>query len=62
MSIFSKAKKTTVEVEKKPCEHMHLAPRWENAADMGKRDRVTSYVCDGCGQNFTPAEADAIAR
>ena len=42
------------------CLHGELAPRWDNAADMGKYDAVSSYTCNSCGTSFTPAEAEEI--
>ena len=45
---------TTAEVP--PCPHTTLTPRWDSVADMGKEDKVTSYRCDGCEQEFTAAE------
>jgi hypothetical protein len=42
------------------CHHGALVPRWNEAADMGKRDRISNYLCEGCQQEFTPAEAEAI--
>ena len=44
------------------CHHGALVPRWDEAADMGKRDRISNYLCEGCQQQFTPAEADALHR
>lgn len=42
------------------CGHVTVVPRWDNAEDMGKSDRVTVYHCEGCNTDFTPAELDAI--
>lgn len=42
------------------CGHMTLVPRWDNAADMGDKDKVTVYSCESCQQQFTPAEAQNI--
>lgn len=42
------------------CAHGALVPRWDNAADMGKADRVSHYYCEGCGSTFSPAEAEHI--
>ena len=41
------------------CTHGALVPRWDSAADMGNADKVTSYRCDSCGQEFA---ADEIAE
>lgn len=42
------------------CAHGALVPRWESAADMGKSDLISSYYCEGCSTEFSPAEAAAI--
>lgn len=42
------------------CGHWEMAPRWDSAADMGKKDRVTSFACTGCQETFTPEEARQI--
>ena len=44
------------------CAHGALVPRWDSAEDMGTVDRVAHYYCEGCGQQFSPAEAEAIRR
>jgi hypothetical protein len=41
----------------KECNHWELAPRWDNAADMGIKDKATSYECTGCKKTFTAEEA-----
>jgi hypothetical protein len=38
-----------------PCPHTALTPRWDSVADMGNTEKVTSYTCQGCHQEFTPA-------
>jgi transposase-like protein len=43
--------------ERIPCPHTALTPRWNSVEDMGKEDRVTSYLCQACGSTFTPEEA-----
>ena len=63
MSIFSKSRKPARDPMVKnaaPCEHWELAPRWSNATDMGKRELVTSFVCGGCGESFTPDQAASL--
>jgi hypothetical protein len=47
----------TEAVELPPCPHTALAPRWEAAEDMGKMDKVSSYLCQACGATLTPEEA-----
>ncbi len=38
------------------CPHVMLAPRWDNAADIGHEDRATGFVCSGCNSLFTVDE------
>jgi hypothetical protein len=42
------------------CPHGVLIPRWDNAQDMGREDRISSYRCDSCGEQFDPEEADIL--
>ncbi len=39
-----------------PCPHTTLVSHWDSVADMGKEDKVTSYRCDSCEQEFTAEE------
>jgi hypothetical protein len=59
LSRFARSKDPEVAVAETPvaCAHKGLAPRWDNAADMGKKDKITSYACTGCQQSFSPEEA-----
>jgi hypothetical protein len=43
------------------CSHWELAPRWDNAADMGIKDKATSYECTGCKKTFSREEAARLA-
>jgi hypothetical protein len=45
----------------KECGHWELAPRWENAEDIGKKDKITYFTCSGCKGEFTPEEAKRFA-
>ena len=49
--------KEKVEVVVPPCPHTAIAPRWDNAADMGKHDKISCYVCTACGQVLSADEA-----
>lgn len=40
------------------CSHATLTPRWSAPEEMGQEDRVTSYHCERCGAQVTPAEAN----
>lgn len=42
------------------CGHTTLVPRWDNAEDMGKAEKVSAYRCESCGEDFAPAEAQEI--
>ncbi len=35
------------------CPHAALTPRWDSAADMGKTELVSSYVCESCHESFS---------
>lgn len=39
-----------------PCSHTQLVPRWANAADMGKGNKTSEYVCAPCSAHFTPEQ------
>jgi hypothetical protein len=42
------------------CLHTTLTPRWDNAADMGNAEKVSSYTCQSCHQTFTAAEGQTL--
>lgn len=46
--------------EAPPCPHLVLTTRWDRAEDMGHEDRASYYVCESCGEKFTPDEAEAL--
>lgn len=46
--------------EEPPCPHVTLVPRWGNAADMGKEDRISEYACDTCGAHLSVDHAQAL--
>lgn len=39
------------------CAHRALVPRWDDAADMGKSEKISRYYCEGCGEHFSVDEA-----
>jgi hypothetical protein len=41
------------------CPHTALVPRWANAEDMGKHERISGYQCQACGVTFSAKEAEA---
>lgn len=54
--------KPEASIEIPPCPHTAIVPRWANADDMGKQDKVTGYYCQACGASFTPEEMKAASR
>jgi hypothetical protein len=48
----------TIEAAPAQCEHWELAPRWGDAASIGKKELITHYTCASCGANLSP---DAVA-
>jgi transposase-like protein len=43
------------------CPHTAVTPRWESAADMGKTELVSSYVCESCAATFSREEGERLA-
>jgi transposase-like protein len=63
--LFGKNKATTAVVESNDpptCPHVTLTPRWDNIADMGNEDAVTSYICEGCHRSLSAEEGRALRR
>jgi hypothetical protein len=65
MGLLNKVFKSKTEAPAKEpvepaCPHVTLVPRWDNAADMGITAKATSYVCEGCKQTFSAAEAGRL--
>ena len=65
MPLFRKSPKNVEDrsdepVEQVACPHTTLIPRWDNAADVGKLDRATRFLCEGCNQEFDAEEADRL--
>ncbi|MPZ98726.1 MAG: hypothetical protein GEU80_05180 [Dehalococcoidia bacterium] len=60
--LFGRRSPATTAEPQEPAECLHgdLAPRWDNAADMGKDDLVSSFKCNSCGTEFSTAEAEKI--
>ena len=42
------------------CPHTALVPRWDDAQDMGKQDKISGYSCEGCGEIFSPEEGEKL--
>ena len=58
----NKAMPATVGLEDVACPHVTLTPRWDNVADMGNEEAVTSYTCEGCHHSFSAEEGRALRR
>lgn len=46
-----------VEVE---CPHGAVTPRWDSAADMGKTELISAYVCESCHATFSREEGGKL--
>jgi transposase-like protein len=42
------------------CPHTALVPHWDDAADMGKEDKITSYKCEACQDTFSHEEGERL--
>ncbi|MFQ5381374.1 MAG: hypothetical protein ACE5EF_07105 [Dehalococcoidia bacterium] len=62
LDIFRRAPAKEAEEEASPCPHTALAPGWDDAADIGKEDRATSWTCSSCGTAFTPEEYETLRK
>lgn len=64
LSRFARAKDEPIAVPDLPaeCGHWELAPRWDNASDMGNKDKITSFACTGCKQTFSLEEAGRLGK
>jgi hypothetical protein len=65
MSLFSRFARTKAPQDEVPetpvnCAHRDLAPRWDSAVDMGKKEKITSFTCGSCKQSFSPDEAAGL--
>jgi len=47
------AEEPAAEVE---CPHTAVTARWDSAADMGKTELVSAYVCESCHATFSREE------
>ena len=60
LSRFARGKEEKTGLEDLPmeCGHWELAPRWDSAEDMGKKEKVTYLTCTNCKESFSPDEAE----
>lgn len=42
------------------CPHAALAPHWDSSDDMGKLDKVSSYVCNVCRATFDRIDGERM--
>jgi len=42
------------------CPHVTLVPRWDSADDIGKPEKVTSFICEGCQASFSREEGEQL--
>jgi hypothetical protein len=63
LSRFARSKAPEASMLELPaeCFHPELAPRWDNAEDIGKKDRIVSFTCNTCKGELTPEEAQRLA-
>ncbi len=58
--VFGGDKPKEDELPDVPCPHTALVPRWDNAEDMGKADKISHYFCTGCETVLSREKAAAI--
>jgi transposase-like protein len=37
-----------------------LVPRWGSAGDIGKSEKVSSFICEGCQASFSREEGEQL--
>jgi hypothetical protein len=37
-----------------------LVPRWDSADDIGKPEKVSSFICEGCQVSFSREEGEQL--
>ena len=42
------------------CPHVALVPRWDSAGDIGKSEKVSSFICEGCQASFSREEGEQL--
>jgi hypothetical protein len=47
-------------IAKVECPHGTMAPHWDQPEDFGKRDAISSYVCEACGKSFSREEGERV--
>ncbi len=52
--------KPEIDEEAVPCPHTALVPRWDSNEDMGKMDRVSTYLCTACNESFGREEGERL--
>ena len=44
-------------IEKPPCPHGVMVPRWDSIDDIGHEDKVSYFTCESCDEKFSPEQA-----
>ena len=42
------------------CPHAALRPHWERPEDFGKKELISSYVCETCRETFSREEGERV--
>lgn len=42
------------------CPHASLRPHWARPEDLGKKELITSYVCETCGETFSREQGERV--
>ncbi|TMC00490.1 MAG: hypothetical protein E6J42_00635 [Chloroflexi bacterium] len=61
--LFGRKSEAAAPADKKPeveCPHAAITPRWNNAADMGKADLISEYMCESCHSSFNREDGEKM--
>lgn len=56
---FGTRREEAQQKEPAACLHIRLVPYWDNLQDMGDKEKVTHYKCEGCHATFSREEGQA---
>ena len=42
------------------CPHVTLVARWDSADDIGKPEKVSSFICESCQTSFSREEGEQL--
>jgi methionyl-tRNA synthetase len=60
--LFGETTVSTENIETPPCPHASMTARWDSVEDIGHDERATAYICESCGESFSPEEAAELRR